>query len=62
MDRISTVTLMRELDQRIKNYTTEDDFFETVSDDTVQDLKVSVDGCLTQYTDVLVQRLVDNME
>jgi hypothetical protein len=62
MDRISTVTLMRELDQRIKNYTTEDDFFESVSDDTVQDLKVSVDGCLTQYTDVLVQRLVDNME
>ena len=62
MDRISTVTLVRELDQRIKNYTTEDDFFETVSDDTVQDLKVSVDGCLTQYTDVLVQRLVDNME
>ena len=62
MDRISTVTLMRELDQRIKNYTNEDDFFESVSDDTVQDLKVSVDGCLTQYTDVLVQRLVDNME
>lgn len=62
MDRISTVTLMRELDQRIKNYTTEDDFFDSVSDDTVQDLKVSVDGCLTQYTDVLVQRLVDNME
>jgi hypothetical protein len=62
MDRISTVTLVRELDQRIKNYTTEDDFFDSVSDDTVQDLKVSVDGCLTQYTDVLVQRLVDNME
>ena len=62
MDRISTVTLMRELDQRIKNYTTEDDFFESINDDTVQDLKVSVDGCLTQYTDVLVQRLVDNME
>lgn len=62
MDRISTVTLMRELDQRIKNYTTEDDFFESVSNDTVQDLKVSVDGCLTQYTDVLVQRLIDNME
>ena len=62
MDRISTVTLVRELDQRIKNYTTEDDFFETISDDTVQDLKVSVDGCLTQYTDVLVQRLVDGME
>ena len=62
MDNISTVTLIRELDQRIKNYTTEDDFFETVSDDTVQDLKVSVDGCLTQYTDVLVQRLVDGME
>ena len=62
MDNISTVTLVRELDQRIKNYTTEDDFFETVSDDTVQDLKVSVDGCLTQYTDVLVQRLVDGME
>jgi len=62
MDRISTVTLVRALDQRIKEYSTEDDFFGTVADDTVQDLKVAVDGCLTQYTDVLVQRLVDGME
>lgn len=62
MDNISTVTLVRALDQRIKNYTEEDDFFNTVDDSTVQDLKVSVDGCLSQYTDVLVQRLVDNME
>ena len=62
MDRVSTVTLVRELDNRIKNYTTEDDFFYTVDDSTVQDLKVAVDGCLSQYTDVLVQRLVDNME
>lgn len=62
MDRVSTVTLVRELDSRIKNYTEEDDFFNTVDDSTVQDLKVSIDGCLSQYTDVLVQRLVDGME
>jgi hypothetical protein len=62
MDNVSTVTLVRALDKRIKDYSTEDDFFDTVADDTVQDLKVAVDGCLTQYTDVLVQRLVDGME
>jgi len=62
MDNVSTVTLVRALDKRIKEYAYPDDFFETIADDTVQDLKVAVDGCLSQYTDVLVQRLVDGME
>ena len=62
MDGVSTVTLVRELDKRIEYLSDEDDFFNTLEDIAIQELKVGVNGCLTQYTDVIVQRVVDNME
>lgn len=62
MDGVSTVTLVRELDKRIEYLSDDDDFFNTLEDVAIQELKVAVNGCLTQYTDVIVQRVVDNME
>lgn len=62
MDGVSTVTLVRELDKRITYLSDDDDFFNTLEDVAIQELKVAVNGCLTQYTDVIVQRVVDNME
>lgn len=62
MDGVSTVTLVRELDKRITYISDDDDFFNTLEDVAIQELKVAVNGCLTQYTDVIVQRVVDNMD
>lgn len=62
MDGISTVTLARELDRRIEDFSVDDDFLNNLEDLAVQELKVAVNGCLTQYTDVIIGRVVDNME
>jgi len=62
MDQLSTVTLVQALDRRLSEYYGMDDFLDTVEEPMVHDLRIAVNGCMSQYNEVLVQRLVDGYD
>ena len=62
LDNISTIILVRELDKRVFYYDGEDDCLCNVTDSSVQALKEALQGVLSEYTDVILQRVQDNME
>ena len=62
MDSISTIILIRELDKRVFYYDGSDEFLCNITEQSVQSLKESLNSCLEEYTDVILQRVKDNME
>jgi len=62
MDSISTIILIRELDKRVFYYDGSDEFLCNITEQSVQSLKESLNSCLEEYTDVILQRVQDNME
>ena len=62
LDNISTIILVRELDKRVFYYDGNDDCLCNVTEQSVQALKEALQGVLSEYTDVILQRVQDNME
>jgi len=62
LDNISTIILIRELDKRVFYYDGNDDCLCSITDSTVHDLKTALQACLSEHTDVILQRVQDNME
>jgi len=62
LDNISTIILVRELDKRVFYYDGNDDCLCNVTEQSVQALKESLQAVLEEYTDVILQRVQDNME
>jgi len=62
LDNISTIILIRELDKRVFYFDGTDDTLCNVTESTVQELKEALQSVLEEYTDVILQRVQDNME
>ena len=62
LENISTIILVRELDKRVFYYDGNDDCLCNVTEQSVQALKEALQGVLSEYTDVILQRVQDNME
>ena len=62
LDNISTIILVRELDKRVFYYDGNDDCLCNITDETVQSLKEALQSVLEEHTDVILQRVQDNME
>lgn len=59
MDNISTIILIRELDKRVVYYDGNDPALSSVSEQSVQSLKESLNEFLEQHTETVVSRLVE---
>ena len=62
LDNVSTIILVRELDKRVFYYDGNDDCLCNVTEESVQALKEALQSVLEEYTDVILQRVQDNME
>lgn len=62
LDNISTIILIRELDKRVFYFDGTDDTLCNITETSVQELKEALQSCLEEYTDVILQRVQDNME
>lgn len=62
LDNISTIILIRELDKRVFYFDGTDDTLCNITESSVQELKQALQACLEEYTDVILQRVQDNME
>jgi len=62
LDNISTIILIRELDRRVFYFDGRDDTLCNITESSVQDLKQALQSCLEEHTDVILQRVQDNME
>ncbi len=62
LDNISTIILIRELDKRVFYFDGTDDTLCNITESSVQALKEALQACLEEYTDVILQRVQDNME
>jgi len=62
LDNVSTIILVRELDKRVFYYDGSDDCLCNVTEESVQALKEALQSVLEEYTDVILQRVQDNME
>lgn len=59
MDHISTIILIRELDKRVYYYDGSDPALASVSEQSVQALKESLNEFLEQHAETVVSRLVE---
>ena len=62
LDNVSTIILVRELDKRVFYFDGTDDTLCNITESSVQALKEALNTCLEEYTDVILQRVQDNME
>ena len=59
MDHISTIILIRELDKRVVYYDGNDPALSSVSEQSVQALKESLNEFLEQHTETVISRLME---
>lgn len=62
LDNISTIILIRELDRRVFYFDGTDSTLSSITEESVQLLKEALDTCLEEHTDVILQRVQENME
>ena len=62
LDNISTIILIRELDRRVFYFDGTDSTLSSITEESVQLLKESLNTCLEEHTDVILQRVQENME
>jgi len=62
LDNVSTIILIRELDKRVFYFDGSDDTLCNITESSVQSLKEALNSALEEYTDVILQRVQDNME
>ena len=62
LDNISTIILIRELDRRVFYFDGTDSTLSSITEESVQSLKESLNTCLEEHTDVILQRVQENME
>ena len=62
LDNISTIILIRELDRRVFYFDGTDSTLSSITEESVQALKEALDTCLEEHTDVILQRVQENME
>jgi len=62
LDNISTIILIRELDKRVFYFDGTDSTLSSITEESVQLLKEALNTCLEEHTDVILQRVQENME
>lgn len=62
LDNISTIILIRELDRRVFYFDGTDSTLSSITEESVQLLKEALNTCLEEHTDVILQRVQENME
>ena len=62
LENISTIILIRELDRRVFYFDGTDSTLSSITEESVQALKESLNTCLEEHTDVILQRVQENME
>lgn len=62
LDNISTIILIRELDRRVFYFDGTDSTLSSITEESVQALKEALNTCLEEHTDVILQRVQENME
>ena len=62
LENISTIILIRELDRRVFYFDGTDSTLSSITEESVQSLKESLNTCLEEHTDVILQRVQENME
>ena len=62
LENISTIILIRELDRRVFYFDGTDSTLSSITEESVQALKEALDTCLEEHTDVILQRVQENME
>lgn len=62
LDNVSTIILIRELDKRVFYFDGSDDTLCNITESSVQSLKEALNSALEEYTDVILQRVQDNMD
>ena len=62
LDNISTIILIRELDRRVFYFDGTDSTLSSITEESVQALNEALNTCLEEHTDVILQRVQENME
>lgn len=62
LENISTIILIRELDRRVFYFDGTDSTLSSITEESVQALKEALNTCLEEHTDVILQRVQENME
>lgn len=62
LENISTIILIRELDRRVFYFDGTDSTLSSITEESVQLLKEALNTCLEEHTDVILQRVQENME
>ena len=62
LENISTIILIRELDRRVFYFDGTDSTLSSITEESVQSLKEALNTCLEEHTDVILQRVQENME